>query len=58
MSDEPYTIIIDGNGNVQERKIGNHYEGQMLSPSVSIESNSAIDGQRTVFISRSFKGKT
>ena len=58
MSDEPYTIIADGNGNVYERKLGNHDGGTKLSPSINILSNRVVDGKRSVLITRSFKGKS
>ena len=57
MSDEPYTIIVDGNGNIQERKLGNHDGGSKLPfTSVKIVSNNVIDGKRQVVLTRKFKG--
>ena len=58
MSDQPYTIVVDGSGNLEERKIGDHYEGRHLDPSVAIVSNGVIDGRRTVVVTRSFQGIT
>ena len=36
MKDEPYAIIIDGNGEVTERKLDNHGPGKVLSNSIEI----------------------
>ena len=58
MSDEPYAIIVDGAGKVQERKLGNHDGGSALSASVQVVSNNVVDGRRTVGLTRSFKGQT
>ena len=35
MNDKPYAIIIDGNGEVTERKLENHGPGSLLSASVN-----------------------
>lgn len=40
MSDLPYTIVIDGNGVVQERNLADHDAGSVLPPSVEIISSS------------------
>ena len=58
MSDQPYTIIVDGNGEVTERKLGNHDGGVQLSSSLQLISNKIVDGKRSVVVSRSFKGKS
>merc|ERR1712117_545037 len=58
MSDEPYAIIVDGTGKVQERKLGDHDGGSALSLSVQVVSNQVVDGRRTVGLTRSFKGQT
>ena len=58
MADKPYTIVVDGTGNVSERKLGNHDPGTVLASSVQIVSNSVTDGVRKVVIAREFKGKT
>jgi hypothetical protein len=57
MGDTPYTIVVDGNGNVEERKLADHAAGVILPPSVSILSNSVSSaGLRTVVISRPLRG--
>ena len=58
MSDEPYTIIVDGNGEVHERKLGNHDGGSKLSPSIQLVSDKTIDGIRSVVVTRTFTGKS
>ena len=58
MADQPYTIVVDGNGNVEERKLGNHAPGNVLSQSFKVVSNSIKDELRTVTIERPFAGKT
>ena len=58
MADKPYTIVVDGKGNVQERKLGDHDPGQVLTASLRVLSNSVMDGQRQVVVSRPFKGHT
>lgn len=52
MSNEPYAIIVDGTGKVQERKLGDHDGGSQLSPSVQVISNQVVDGRRTVGLTR------
>ena len=52
MSDEPYAIIVDGSGKVEERKLGNHDGGSQLSQSVQVVYNHVVDGRRTVGITR------
>jgi len=58
MSDKPYTFVVDGAGNVSERKIGNHDPGTVLPSSVQVVSNKVADGVRTVVMVRGFEGKT
>jgi len=58
MSDQPYTIVVDGKGNISERKIGNHDAGTVLARSIHVVSNSVTDGVRTVVMSRDMEGKT
>ena len=58
MADQPYTIVIDGNGNAEERKLGNHAPGNVLSQSFKVASNTVKDGKRTVVIVRPFSGQT
>jgi len=58
MSDKPYTIVVDGTGNVSERKLGDHDPGTVLPASVSVTSNKVVDGVRTVTMTRDLQGKT
>jgi len=58
MKDKPYTIVVDGSGNVSERKLGDHDPGTVLASSLTVTSNSVKDGVRTVVMTRPFKGKT
>merc|ERR1719430_882270 len=52
MSDMPYTIVVDGKGNVSERKLGNHDAGTVLSSSIQVVSNLVTDGVRRVVMVR------
>ena len=57
MNDKPYAIIVDGNGNVTERKLENHGPGSLLSNSVTGKP-SIILGKYSVFDSvKSFYGR-
>jgi len=56
MQDEPYTIVIDGNGNPTERKLGDHSPGNLLKQSLKLISSKVADGVRTVSLLRDFKG--
>jgi len=58
MADLPYTIVVDGKGNVEERKLGNHSPGSVLTSMVRVTSNSVTDGKRTVIMNRPLKGAT
>jgi len=58
MKDKPYTIVVDGSGNVSERKLGDHDPGTVIASSLKIISNSVKDGVREVVMTRSFAGKT
>merc|ERR1712012_870445 len=58
MADRPWTLVVDGKGNIEERKLGDHDPGQVLSSSVRVSSNTVVDGERTVVMTREFKGKT
>merc|ERR1712142_280236 len=58
MSDKPYTIVVDGTGNVSERKLGDHDSGSVLPSSLTVISNSVKDGVREVVMTRAFAGKT
>ena len=53
VNDEPYTIVVDGEGHVEERKIGDHFEeGRVINTSLSVLSNPAFEGRRTVVLTR------
>jgi len=59
MGDLPYAIIVDGKGNVTERKLGDHDPGTLLQPTqVRVVSNTVTGSLRTVVLSRAFKGAT
>eukprot|EP00088_Acartia_fossae_P063657 TRINITY_DN7775_c0_g3_i4.p1 TRINITY_DN7775_c0_g3~~TRINITY_DN7775_c0_g3_i4.p1 ORF type:complete len:732 (-),score=82.04 TRINITY_DN7775_c0_g3_i4:96-2048(-) len=58
MSDLPYTIVVDGAGNVAEYKLANHAPGSQIKTSVKIKSNKAADGVRTVVLERDMTGAT
>jgi len=58
MSDKPYTIVVDGTGNVSERKLGAHDPGSVIDQSISVTSNKVEDDVRTVVMTRDFAGKT
>ena len=47
-----YVIIVDGDGNVNEQKLGDHDPGNALSGMVSVKSNSVSNGIRTVVLTR------
>ena len=52
MADEPYTIVVDGNGDVTERKLASHAPGQLLGSTIHIHSNEVVNGTRTIVMSR------
>jgi hypothetical protein len=56
MADTPYTIVVLGNGSVQERRLADHLEGTLLPPSVTVVSNSVTGGLRTVVLTRKLAG--
>jgi len=59
MGDRPYVIIVDGQGAVTERKLGDHDPGTPLTPTqVQVKSNTVVNGNRTVILTRAFKGAT
>ena len=51
-----YTIVVDGNGTVKERKLGDHNAGNELAPFLTITSNSAINGRRYLALERPLVG--
>jgi hypothetical protein len=52
MNDAPYTIVVDGAGNVTERRMANHAAGTLLATSIKVISNTVASGKRTVVLSR------
>ena len=56
MADLPWTIVIDGNGNVTERKLSNHAGGKLLAASIKVLSNTVKGDVRTVVLTRPLKG--
>ena len=56
MKDQPYAIIVDGDGKVTERKLADHGPGTELSSSLKVVSSSVEDGVRTVIVSRPVTG--
>eukprot|EP01060_Flectonema_neradi_P036402 TRINITY_DN698_c1_g2_i1.p1 TRINITY_DN698_c1_g2~~TRINITY_DN698_c1_g2_i1.p1 ORF type:complete len:718 (+),score=175.93 TRINITY_DN698_c1_g2_i1:80-2155(+) len=58
MSDTPYAIIVNGTGDVMERRLANHAPGTQLASSVTILSSSVSGGLRTVILQRKAVGKT
>eukprot|EP00440_Ansanella_granifera_P035912 gb/GFBE01038957.1/.p1 GENE.gb/GFBE01038957.1/~~gb/GFBE01038957.1/.p1 ORF type:complete len:785 (+),score=142.22 gb/GFBE01038957.1/:1-2355(+) len=63
MKSQPYAIVVNSTG-VMERKLGTlgdvdgHNEGKLLESSLTVLSNTVINGQRTVIASRALAGKT
>lgn len=53
-----YCIVIDGNGNVTERRLGNHNGGSQLMSSISMSNTSVTSGVRTTLIKRLLTGTT
>ena len=48
MKDQPYTIVVEGTGNVFEQQLGNHEPGVRLNSSISILSKTVTNGVRYV----------
>ena len=42
-----YTLVVDGTGNVSERRLGDHDPGTVLQQSVSVASNTVRTNQNT-----------
>ena len=51
-----WTIIVLTDGTVMERDLGNHEPGTELPPSVTVVSNTVVNGQRTIIMTRSIAG--
>jgi len=58
MTNSPWAIVIDGNGKVTERVLGDHAAGILLNSSVQIISHTVANGTRTVAMSRPLAGLT
>ena len=55
MSDQPYTIVVDGSGKVSEIKLGFHDKGQTLAKSIQILTNKVENGLRKIGLRRQLK---
>jgi len=58
MKDAPWAIIVDGHGGVTERKLADQSPGTLLNSSVTVVSNTVSGANRTVVMTRPFKGLT
>jgi len=58
MKDRPWAVIVDGLGNVTERKLADQGGGDLLPLSVDIVSSSVIGAHRTVVLRRPLRGKS
>lgn len=56
MKDAPWAIIVDGYGNVTERKLADQNPGKQLATSLSVLSTSVSGGLRTVVATRPMTG--
>ena len=56
MEDLPYAIIVNGSGEVMERKLANHNGGNQIQTSIAIASNTVNNGVRTLVLKRAMKG--
>lgn len=52
MADTPYTIIVDGNGNVTERNLADHAPGTLLPKTIKVLTDTVLNGVRTVVLTR------
>ena len=58
MKQNPWAIIMEGDGTVTERKLADQSPGVLVPSTVKVVSNTVADGKRTVVMTRSVKGKT
>lgn len=58
MKDAPYAIIVDGDGNVKERRLANHGPGVELARSIRVIKNLTVGSIRTLILQRDAVGKT
>lgn len=56
MKDAPWAIIVDGYGNITERKLADQNPGKELKSSLTVLSTSVAGGRRTVVVSRPLIG--
>jgi hypothetical protein len=56
MSDQPWTVVVDGAGAVTERQLEDQKPGTLLPSSVKVVSSTVTDGRRTVILTRALKG--
>lgn len=56
---DSYAIVCNQTGvSVEERKLGNHNAGSILTSTITLDSTSIANGQKTLFISRPLTGPT
>jgi len=58
MKQKPAAIIVSETGAVSEWQLGDHVAGNKLTTQVVVLSNTVSAGQRTVVLTRAFKGST
>lgn len=59
MTNAPYAITVDGHsGAVTERVLGNHAAGIVLNASITVISNTVVNGVRTITMQRPLQGLT
>lgn len=46
MADQPYALIVEGQGHVTERRLVNHGPGELLKPSIYVSSNTVHDNDK------------
>lgn len=51
-----WAVIVEGNGTVSERLLGDHVVGEQLPPSITVRSNTVQSGNRTVVLTRPMHG--
>lgn len=50
MKDAPWAVIVDGHGNVTERKLADQSPGKELAKSVTLVASQSLAGKRTVVL--------
>lgn len=60
MKQQPWAVIVEGGavGAVSERKLADQSPGTLLPRSITVHSNTVVDGMRTVVLSRPLQGAT